>query len=282
MSTILEGKPVAVKIDNETSMLVSDFYKKNKYYPKLDILISQEDNNPSDFYMRSIIKKANNLNIETNIINIANINQEEFNDLIDYSNENQKTCGVIIMQPLPAPLDIEYATNNLLPVKDVDCISGINISKCFIEQRPVVMPATVKAVLELIDFYNIDIHGKNICIIGRSNVVGRPLANILITRCATVTICHSKTVDISKYTKAADIIITAAGVIDLIGEDNTTKDQIIIDVGTNVKQNGELCGDANFSYLSTHVSQITPVPGGVGAITTSALLNTLLKISYLK
>lgn len=186
-------------------------------------------------------------------------------------NNDSSVHGILVFRPLPKNLSQERLKEIISADKDVDGMGTINNAYVYEGNKEGYAPCTAQAVIEILDFYNIELSGKKVTIIGRSLVVGKPLAMLLLDRNATVTICHSKTLDIASESKNADILIACAGVAKMVDIDFTNPEQIIIDVGINMVD-GKLCGDVDYEAVAQSVAAITPVPGGVGTVTTSVLL----------
>lgn len=274
MANILKGKIVSEKIDAQSIEILNDL-KNNGINPTLAIV--RVGNNDADIsYQNSAIKKANNLGI--NIKNIEfqdDVTYEEFYSKLDELNNNNDIHGILMLRPLPVHLDNEKARKYIKLEKDIDGCSDDALVSLFTNSNIGFAPCTAEAAIKILDFYNIKIESKNIVVIGRSLVIGKPLSMMLLNRNATVTICHSKTRNIKEITKQADIIITAIGQCEMIddtyiGDNNQT----IIDVGINYNETKQkLCGDVLYDKVEPLVYNITPVPGGVGSITTSILMN---------
>ena len=182
--------------------------------------------------------------------------------------------GILMQLPIPKRFNVKKIQNAILPYKDVDGLTDVNMGRLFHNEDSLV-PCTPMGIIDLLDYYNIDIEGKNVVIIGRSDLVGKPLASLMINRNATVTLCHSKTINLDFYTKNADILVVAIGKPNFIKRDSVKDGAVIIDVGINRMANGMLCGDVDFDDVKDKVSYITPVPGGVGQMTVAELaLNT--------
>ena len=205
-----------------------------------------------------------------------NTSEEELLALIDRLNEEDKIHGILVQLPLPSHLNEKKVTERISPVKDVDCFHPVNIGKVLTGEG-VFAPCTPAGVMEMLKFSGIDVAGKNAVVIGRSNIVGKPMAMLLLKENATVTICHSKTKDLKEHTSKADILIAAVGRANFVKADMVKEGAVVIDVGINRNEDGKLCGDVDFSEVSGKASYISPVPGGVGPMTITELMkNTLL------
>ena len=275
MAKLLKGKPVASKIGNEVKKVIEEL-KNRGITPTLSPILVGE-NADSLSYRGMIEKKAKTFGIE--IVNkeyTSDISQGKLEEEIRLINKNERIHGILLFQPLPKHLDVNRIRYIIDAKKDIDGLSPINIAKVFSGEKDGIPPATPQAVIEILDFYDIPLAGKNVTVIGRSLVVGRPLAMLLLHKNATVTITHSKTKDLEKIAKRADIVVAALGKKEAITKDYLSTGQIVIDVGINV-ENGKLYGDIAFEDAEKIVDAITPVPGGVGSVTTSVLFKHLIK-----
>ncbi len=274
MGVILEGKLVAEKLEKEIKEKVQ-FYRSQGVVPTLCV-VKVGKNDEAEAYAKSIEKIFSKIGI--------NIERKNFNEgisLIDFKKsmkeleEDNTIHGILILRPLPEELERGKAFQFLPTKKDVEGITYENLGKLLVGEE-CFHPCTPQAVLELLDFYQIPMEGKNVVVVGRSISVGKPLSLLLLNRNATITICHSKTKNLVEFTKKAEILIVAVGRPYFVGKDMVGEGQVIIDVGTNVV-NGKLVGDVNFEEVKDRVGYITPVPGGIGVITTRVLAKNLLK-----
>lgn len=276
MAIKLEGKPVANKLKKELIKRIQ-FLKKNNKYPTLQIIRIGESKDDIS-YEKSLSKNCEKLGIECVIKGLPlEVTQQELETTIKEANLNNKVHGILLFRPLPETLDIEPIKELIDPRKDVDSMCPINIANAFRSDDQAISPCTAKAVMALLDFYGIDLKGANVTIVGASSVVGSPLAMLLINKFATVSVCHIYTNDISTYTKSADIVISATGVPKLLGEKHFTEHSIVIDVGINFDEKGNLCGDVDYEKVFNKVKAITPTAGGIGAITTTILLSHVVR-----
>lgn len=277
MANLLKGKDVATHI-NEQSIKDVELLKSKNIISTLAIL--RVGDKPSDIsYEKNAIKKANEIGIETkSIVLDDNVSYDEFYSTLDSLNNDKLIHGILMLRPLPDYLDNEKARLSIKAEKDVDGCSDASLAGVFTKSNIGFAPCTAQAAIEILDYYSIDVTGKNIVVIGRSLVVGKPLAVMLTNRNATVTICHTKTKDLQSISKKADIVIAAMGKAEILDASYFSKDQIVIDVGINYSQEKQkLCGDVLFDEVEQIVDSITPVPGGVGSVTTSVLLNHVVK-----
>ena len=263
----------------ETRKKLLEEYKKTIAKEKLDIglaIIQVGDNPSSNTYIRNKLKYTTEVGIKSELIKLEeNVSEEEVIRLIEKLNKDSKVTGIILQSPLPDHIDFTKCARLISNEKDVDGFSEENLFSIR-DNNEKIIPCTVKGILRLFEAYNIDLEGKDIVVIGRSNIVGRPLADALINRNATVTLCHSKTKDMKEYTKRADIVISAVGKPKLITKGMVKKDFIGIDVGINVV-NGKLVGDFSKNTYEK-ASFITPVPGGVGPMTVAMIIDNLIEL----
>lgn len=245
-------------------------------------IISVGNDPASQIYINMKKKKGNEIGIDVQIHKIEeNSPQESFEELIKNLNQNNKVNGIIIQLPLPKHIDKEELLNSIHPLKDVDGLSAINQGH-LLQNKPALIPCTPLGCLHLIKEIYPNLSGKTITIVGRSNLVGLPLLLLLTQQNATVTLCHSKTIEIKKHTLAADIIIIACGISHFLTKDMVSQDSCIIDVGISRLDNGKISGDADFENLQSYVKTITPVPGGVGPMTVLYLMHNTIKAAMLQ
>jgi methylenetetrahydrofolate dehydrogenase (NADP+)/methenyltetrahydrofolate cyclohydrolase len=239
---------------------------------------------PDDIsYEKGAIKRCEGLNIKCSAFEYPeDFPQEDLVKEIKKLNSDPSIHGILIFRPLPFQIDENELKYVIDPGKDVDCFSPINVAKVFEGDETGFPPCTPQAVIEMLDHYGIPIKGKRVTIIGRSLVVGRPLAMMLLQRHATITICHTRTVDLEKVCQQAEILIAAAGKAKMVKANFLSPGQVVIDVGINVDENGNLCGDVDFDEAEKVVAAISPVPGGVGTVTTSVLAAHVIKAAKLQ
>ncbi len=276
MAMILDGKAVAAKL-NETLRAEAESLRQAGVLPRLAIVRVGE--RPDDLaYERGAMKRCETVGVDTsNFALPEDAPEQELLTVIDQINNDPGIHGGLLLQPLPKHMDERVIRQALNPAKDVDGITAASLFSVVAGGGPGFPPCTPTACLEVLDHYNIDLAGKRAVVIGRSLVVGKPAAMLLLQRNATVTICHTKTRDMPALCRAADILIVAAGRAGMVGRDYFAPGQVVIDVGININEQGKLCGDVNFDEAQDIVSAITPVPGGVGAITTSVLAGHVLQ-----
>ncbi|MDI9493952.1 MAG: bifunctional 5,10-methylenetetrahydrofolate dehydrogenase/5,10-methenyltetrahydrofolate cyclohydrolase [Bacillota bacterium] len=277
---LLSGKRVADKIKADIIHAVEE-YKKNGQAPKIAILrVGAREDDVA--YEERVLKNCRATGIEAKVVEVdLNIDMQSFVDELNRLNEDTDIHGILIFRPLPEHLDMEEISKIIKPEKDIDCMSPVNVQKVFTGDSDGITPCTPEAVIEILKHYGYDLQGRNVAIVNRSMVLGKPLAMLFLAENATVTICHSKTRDLKEITKMADIAVTGIGKGKFFGPDYFSKDSIVIDVGINFA-GGKLCGDVDFDKVSGQVSAISPVPGGVGTVTSMILLSHVIKAMKLQ
>ena len=278
---IIKGKPVADKISENLIKEVNDLSKEG-IIPKLAIV--RVGARPDDLaYERGALKRCQTIGIETEVIELEeNITQEEYIKAVHKLNEDEKVNGILTFRPLPKHLNEDIIKYEIDPNKDIDCFNPINISKILENDKSGYPPCTPTAVVEILKYYDVDLSGANIVVLGRSMVVGKPVSMLLLNENATVTICHSRTKNLPEITSNADILVAAVGKANMVKEEYIKDGAIVIDVGINVDDQGNLCGDLDTNNVLDKVSMITPVPGGVGSVTTSILASHVVKACKLQ
>lgn len=273
---IIKGKPVADQISENLIKEVNELVKEG-INPKLAIVrVGAKGNDLA--YERGALKRCQTIGIETEVIELSeDITQEEYEKALRNLNENKDIHGILCFRPLPKQLNEEEIKYIISPEKDVDCFSPINSAKIMEGDTSGFPPCTPTAVVEILKHYNVELQGANIVVLGRSMVVGKPTAMLLLNENATVTICHSRTKNLEKVTSEADILIAAVGRAKMIKENFIKKGAVVIDVGINVDEDGNLCGDVDTSAVFDKASMITPVPAGVGSVTSSILAKHVVK-----
>lgn len=275
MTEIIDGKGLAKKIRENLKKDVEEL-KKEGIIPKFAVILIGDDP-ASKIYVRNKNKACIEIGIdyEEHVLK-QDTTMEELLKLIDKLNNNKSINGILLQSPLPKHLDINEALKRIDYKKDVDGFNPINVGKlslgqdCFISCTPY-------GIIKMLEEYKIPIEGKKAVIIGRSNIVGKPLIQCLLSKNATVTVCHSKTQNIEEITKSSDIIITAMGKPRFLKENMVKQGATVIDVGINRMENGKIVGDVDFEEVSKKTSYITPVPGGVGPMTIAMLMNNIIK-----
>lgn len=271
MAEILDGKKLREKILDELKLKVESFTQK----PSLVVILVGE-NPASKIYVNNKKKTAQNLGINSEVINYpSNMTEQELLNKIEELNNDKNVTAILVQLPLPEHISKENVINAISPLKDVDGFTPYNFGKLFSGSEPIVYPCTPKGILLLLDEYKIELEGKHAVIVGRSNIVGRPLSQMLLNRNATVTVCHSRTKNLSDIIKTADIVVSAAGKNVIKGE-MLKSGCVVVDVGIFKDENGKTRGDVDFETSSKVASYISPVPGGVGPMTIASLmLNTV-------
>ena len=271
MTTILDGKKLRDKIFEDLKEKIDKMKKK----PTLAVILVGE-NPASQIYVRNKKKTAEKLGINSLSIEYpADISEKELVAKIEELNNDKNVTAILVQLPLPKHINKNKVIDAILPQKDVDGLTPYNLGKLFSGEKPYVYPCTPKGILLLLDEYNIELDGKIIVVIGRSNLVGKPVAQMLLNRNATVTMCHSHTKNLSEITKTADIVVSAVGK-NVIGEKMLKSNCVVIDVGIFRDEDGKISGDVDFENVSKVTAYISPVPGGVGPMTIASLmLNTV-------
>ncbi len=271
MTQLIEGKKVAKFLLDKLAEDIKNLDKK----PSLAVIIVGDDP-ASRIYVNLKKKKAFELGINSQVIEMPyETKQEDLLEKIEELNNDKNINAILVQLPLPNHIDKNIVLEKITPLKDVDCFHPYNAGKISTGNKPYVYPCTPNGILKLLEYYNISVEGKNVVVIGRSNIVGRPMAQMFVNKNATVTICHSKTQDLCSIANSADILVCAVGQRNLVTKDMVKKDAVVIDVGMNKNQDGKLCGDVDFENVKDIASFITPVPGGVGPMTIcSLMLNT--------
>lgn len=268
---LLYGADTAEKIKAEISGKLSEL---KGYIPTLGIV--RIGSNSADIsYEKGAVKKMESLSLKTKVFEFdENISSEDFIEEFKKINEDDEIDGILLFRPLPEHIDEKKVIEVLDERKDLDGISYKNIAKVFAGDESGFAPCTAKAVIKILESNNIELEGKNVVVLGRSMVIGKPVAMLAIQKNATVTLCHSKTVDLKKVCKNADVLIVAIGRAKMINDDYIGEDAVVIDVGINFFE-GKLCGDVDLENVK-NAAMATPVPKGVGAVTTSVLAQHLV------
>jgi methylenetetrahydrofolate dehydrogenase (NADP+)/methenyltetrahydrofolate cyclohydrolase len=276
MGKIIKGKIVADAL-NEKLISEVEILKKKGIIPKL--LIMRVGSNGSDLaYEKGALKKCKKIGILSEVREFPEtIPQDEFISEIKKANEDKAINGILIFRPFPKQLNENLIKYEIAPDKDVDCFSPVNVAKIMEKDPTGFSPCTPSAVIEILKYYNVPMKGKRAVVIGRSMVVGKPVAMLLLNENATVTICHSKTEDMPSVCSQADILVVGIGRAKAVNSQYIKEGAAVIDVGINTDENGNLCGDVDTEDCIEKSSMITPVPGGVGSVTTSILVKHVIK-----
>lgn len=266
----LRGMPVVKHIAEDVTKRMEELAKKNIVPTLAVIRVGEREDDLS--YERGLMKRfdAVSAKVVSRVLPV-DVSEEELIATIEECNKDNDIHGILMFRPLPKNLNEKKIIELVDPRKDVDCMCLTNVAHTFTQSGLGHEPCTPKAVMEMIDFYGIDLTGKKVVVVGRSMVVGKPMAMMLLKANATVTICHTKTADLKAECQAADIIIACAGVAKMLDKSYVSEGTIVFDVGINVVD-GKLCGDVDYESISEVAAKATPVPGGVGTVTTSVLL----------
>ncbi|MGL4790881.1 MAG: bifunctional 5,10-methylenetetrahydrofolate dehydrogenase/5,10-methenyltetrahydrofolate cyclohydrolase [Anaerotignaceae bacterium] len=276
MGQVIKGKPVADAI-TETIIKDVENLKEKGIVPKIKIVRvgAREDDLA---YERGALTRMAKCGIVAEVLELPlEISQDEFVKELKACNDDTSVSGILLFRPLPKQLNMDAIKFVVDPVKDIDCMNPINAAKIFEGDKTGYPPCTSQACVEILDHYGIDLKGKKVAVVGRSMVVGKPLAMLLLDKHATVTICHSRTNDLPSVCREAEVVVAAVGRAEMVTGDFISEGAVVIDVGINVDENGDLCGDVKFDQCVEKASMITPVPAGVGSVTTSVLAKHVVK-----
>ncbi|WP_442886184.1 bifunctional 5,10-methylenetetrahydrofolate dehydrogenase/5,10-methenyltetrahydrofolate cyclohydrolase [Companilactobacillus sp. HBUAS56275] len=274
---LLEGKKVAAALD-ETMTKRVQVLKEKGVTPGLAVILVG-DNSASAVYVRNKKRRAEKLGIDFQLIHFdATVTEQELLNKINELNNDPAIDGFIVQLPVPDHIDEDKVIEAINPAKDVDGFTPISVGNLWIG-TPLTKPATASGILMMLDYYNVDLDGKNVVIVGRSNIVGKPTAALMLDRNATITITHSHTKNLKEITSKADVLVVAIGQAKFIKKDYVKDQAIVIDVGMDRDENGKLCGDVDFDDVKDQVSMITPVPGGVGPMTITALVDQVIELA---
>lgn len=277
MAKLLKGKDVVENLNGKLIDKVKEL-KENGINPTLAILrVGEREDDLS--YERGAKKRCELVGVEVKVVSLPiDVTEEEYLGTLDKLNKDITINGILMFRPLPKHIDESKARNMLSAAKDVDGCTDLSLAGVFTNTELGFSPCTAEAAMEILKFYDIPIEGKKVAVIGRSLVIGRPIAMLLMHENATVTICHTKTVDVPSITKEADIVVVASGQMESVGADYLKENQTVIDVGISWNnEKNKLCGDVRFDEVENLVSAITPVPGGVGGVTTSILVKHVVE-----
>lgn len=278
---ILDGKALSAKVKEEVKLEVAQLVHTKQITPGLAVILVGNDA-ASATYVASKAKSCKNAGIYSVVHEMPdNTTQETLLETITRMNENPSLDGILVQLPLPSHIDTTTILEAIHPLKDVDGFHPYNVGR-MVSNLDSFLPATPFGVMEIFKEYKIDVKGKNVCVIGSSDIVGKPMASLLINAKATVEVCNSSTKNLKEHTLKADIICIAVGIAHLLKEDMVKDGAIIIDIGINRLDTGKLTGDADFINLKNKCSHITPVPGGVGPMTIAMLLKNTIKAATLR
>lgn len=282
MAEILKGAPVTAALNENMTKEVACL-KEQGIVPTLAILRVGE--RPDDLsYERGAMKRCETVGVEVrNVVLDADVSQEDFDKALTQLNDDDAVHGILLFRPLPKHLDGEKARCMLKPEKDVDGCTDGSLAGVFTNTKVGFPPCTAQAAMEILNYYGVDCSGKRAAVIGRSLVVGRPVSMMLMHKNATVTTCHTKTVNMPELTRQADILIVCAGQMESISAEYLSEGQTVVDVGIGWNdEKGKLCGDVKFEEAEKVAGAITPVPGGVGTVTTSVLVSHVVEAAKRK
>lgn len=268
---ILDGRELSKEIKESIKSKVKSLDKK----PRIDFLFFEDDKS-TELYFTRAKKSAESVGMIGSLHSLsANSSEKDFLTLIEYLNKEKETNGIMIQMPLPKHIDKKKVYETISPDKDADAISNVNLGRIFLGESELI-PCTVKSAMALIEKTNIKIERANAVVVGRSDIVGKPLAHILLQKSATVTIAHSQTKNLKEICKTADILCVSIGSPEFITKEYVKEGAVVIDIGINVLNDGSIKGDVKFDEVSKIASFITPVPNGAGSVTVSMLLDNLL------
>lgn len=275
MAKIIDGKAVSASVKQQVADECAELFKTTGKNPGLAVIIVGDD--PASKVYVNNKKKACELVgfLSREYALPAQTTQQELIELVEKLNNDDEINGILCQLPLPKHLDEKAVIEAISPKKDVDAFHAVNVGKIMIGDYDF-LPCTPAGVMELLAYYNIDIEGKECVVLGRSNIVGKPMSMLLLHKNGTVTICHSRTKNLAEVCKRADILVAAVGIAKFVTADMVKDNAVVIDVGINRMDNGKLCGDVDFEGVQKVASYITPVPGGVGPMTIATLMKNTL------
>lgn len=281
MAKLLLGKEVNASLNEEIKEKVAKL-KQEGVTPKLGIIrIGEREDDLS--YERGATKRCETLGVACEkFVLPADVEEAQVLETIEKVNKDEEIHGVLLFRPLPKHLNEDKIINTLAVEKDVDGITDLSMAGVFMGKEMGYAPCTPSACIEVLDHYGIDCTGKKVVVVGRSLVVGKPVAMMFVKKNATVTICHTRTVDMPSVVKEADIVVVAAGKAGVVDGSYLREGQVVLDVGINVNEEGKLCGDVNFEEAEKIVEAITPVPRGIGGVTTSVLVSHVVDAAIAK
>ena len=275
MAIIMDGKQLAKKTREKLKKECEEL-KENGINPKFAVIMVGNDSS-SKIYVKNKSKACEEIGIEFEEYMLSeDTTQEKLENLIEELNENKKVHGILVQSPIPKHLDVNSAFEKIAPEKDVDGFNSVNVGKLALN-RDTFISCTPYGIMKIFEEYQIDLTGKEVVIVGRSNIVGKPLIQCILSKNGTVTVCHSKTKNLAEHTKRADVLIAAIGKPHFITADMVKENAVVIDVGINRTEEGKILGDVEFETVEKKVEYITPVPGGVGPMTIAMLMNNVIK-----
>jgi len=278
-ATILDGRAMALELRAELRADVARYVAEHGQAPRL-VIIRVEGDTASDVYCKAILRVAKEIGIQARLELLpAETSSDQLRATLVQLNSDETVHGIIVQMPLPAHLSQDLIARTVAPEKDIDAISVQNAGSLLLGS-PHFLPSTAVAVMEILERARIALAGKHVVVVGRSNVVGKPLGLLLLQKNATVTICHSRTSDLSCFTRQADILIVAVGRPRMVTGDMVRPGAVVIDIGTNALPEGGIVGDVDFPTVSEVASAITPTPGGVGPLTNVLLLKQCVQAAW--
>ncbi|HAJ97752.1 MAG TPA: bifunctional methylenetetrahydrofolate dehydrogenase/methenyltetrahydrofolate cyclohydrolase FolD [Ruminococcus sp.] len=281
MAKLIDGKQISANVKEQVRIETEQLKEKHGIQPALAVVIVGNDP-ASRVYVNNKKKACELVGFKSFEYALPeDTTQEELLELVHTLNEDKNVNGILVQLPVPKQIDDKAIIQAISPEKDVDAFHAENVGQIMIGDYKF-LPCTPAGVMELIDSTGVEISGKKCVVIGRSNIVGKPMAMLLLHRSGTVTICHSRTVDLPSITREADILVAAVGKANFVTGDMVKEGAVVIDVGMNRLENGKLCGDVNFAEVEPKASYITPVPGGVGPMTIAMLMKNTLTATKLQ
>ena len=281
MATILDGKATAATIRAEIKNEISEFFKRYRVSPGLAVVLVGEDP-ASAVYVRNKHRACTEVGMYSEVhVLPSDTSEEKLLSLIEQLNQDKHIHGILVQLPLPKHISEKRVLHAIVPTKDVDAFHPWNVGQLFLGE-PTFLPCTPAGIMTLLHRYGISPDGKRCVVVGRSNIVGKPMAMLLLAENGTVSICHSHTQNLAAYTQDADILVVAVGKPLFMTGEMIKKGAVVIDVGIHRGSDGKLCGDVDFSSVEPHAGAITPVPGGVGPMTIAMLLRNTLRAAILQ
>ena len=275
MAIIMDGKQLAKKTREKLKKECEEL-KESGINPKFAVIMVGNDSS-SKIYVKNKSKACEEIGIEFEEYMLSeDTTQEKLENLIEELNQNKKIHGILVQSPIPKHLDVNSAFEKIAPEKDVDGFNSVNVGKLALS-RDTFISCTPYGIMKIFEEYQIDLTGKEVVIVGRSNIVGKPLIQCILSKNGTVTVCHSKTKNLAEHTKRADVLIAAIGKPHFITADMVKENAVVIDVGINRTEEGKILGDVEFETVEKKVEYITPVPGGVGPMTIAMLMSNVIK-----
>lgn len=276
MAEILKGAPVVAAMNEKLQARVAKLKEKGTQPTLAIVRIGERGDDIA--YQRGATKRCETIGVAVRPVELAaDISQDDLIKTLEGLNGDNQVHGVLLLRPLPKTMDDALVRNALAPEKDIDGITDGSLAGVFTNTDKGYPPCTARACIEILDHYGYDMTGKRAVVVGRSLVIGKPVSIMLQAKNATVTMCHTRTVDLANTCKNAEVLVVSAGVAKAVGADSVSPGQVVIDVGVNVDAEGNMCGDVDFAAAEGIVGAITPVPGGVGTVTTSVLVSHVVE-----